>query len=117
MKNEIKELLETYNLTVEQYEEARYNMNGDINGATYFLNKKCDEASEEMYCSVLYFDSDDGVAELTSDSEIFSEKGFIIKLIDCNYCDILFEDMKSIINIFEDFETTAHEIIRSIYER
>ena len=36
----IKELLETYNLTVEQYKEARYNMNGDINGATYFLNKK-----------------------------------------------------------------------------
>tara|TARA_R100001463_G_scaffold78473_1_gene132759 strand:- start:224 stop:568 length:345 start_codon:yes stop_codon:yes gene_type:complete len=109
MKDEIKELLEKYNLTVEQYKEARYNMNG----ANYFLSKQCDEESEEMWCSVLYFDSDDGVAELTSGSEIFSEEGFIIKLIDCGYCDILFEDMKSIIDIFEDFEKTAHEIIWS----
>ena len=84
---------EKFNLTEDEYWECRQNMHTP----SYHL-------SELEECSVLYFDSDDGVALISANSEIFDADGFKIELIDCKYCDIKLTDMIEIIHLFEEFE-------------
>lgn len=89
---------EKFNLTEDEYWECRQNMHTP----SYHLYEKLEEEQEE--CSVLYFDSDDGVALITNYCDIFDGDGFKIELIDCNYCDIKKLDMVEIIHILEEFE-------------
>ena len=83
-----------FGLTENEYWERRQNMNE----ASYHLHKTFNE--EEVNTSVLYFDSDDGVALISAYCEVFDDEGFQIKLIDCEYCDIHFYHMQEIIDIF-----------------
>ena len=92
---------EKFNLTEDEYWECRQNMHTP----SYHLYEKLEEEQEE--CSVLYFDSDDGVALISANSEIFDADGFKIELIDCKYCDIKLTDMIEIIRLFEEFEETT----------
>lgn len=108
----IKELLNKFKLTEKEYEHARYNMAK----SSYFIHEELSD-SEIMECSILYFDSDDGVALLKADAEIFAEDGFSIELIDCRYCDIRYQDMRDIIDIFEDYEIQASALIVEELER
>jgi len=85
---------EKFNLTEDEYWECRQNMHTP----SYHLYEKLEEEHEE--CSVLYFDSDDGVALISAYSEVFDDEGFKIELIDCRYCDINFYHMQEIIDIF-----------------
>jgi len=112
MSNKIKELLNKFNLTEEEYEEARYN----LTTSSYYIYKEI-EFSDVLECSILYFDSDDGVAIIKATAEIFEEEGFSIELIDCKYCDIRYEDMKEIINICENFEILADKLIQKEIEK
>ena len=87
---------EKFNLTEDEYWECRQNMHTP----SYHLYEKLEEEQEE--CSVLYFDSDDGVALISSSCEMF-EAGLSVRLIDCRYCDIETEDMSVILSSIEDF--------------
>jgi hypothetical protein len=89
---------EKFDLTEDEYWECRQNMHR----SSYHTYKNFDEEMEE--CCVLYFDSDDGVALISANSEIFQFDGFKVELIDCNYCDIKLTDMIEIIHLFEEFE-------------
>ena len=85
---------ENFGLTKEKYWERRQNMSE----ASYHLHQTFNE--DEGNSSLLYFDSDDGVALISAYSEIFDDEGFKIELIDCRYCDINFYHMQEIIDIF-----------------
>ena len=83
-----------YPVTEDEYWERRQNMNE----ASYHLHQTFNE--DEGDSSLLYFDSDDGVALISAYCEVFDDEGFQIKLIDCQYCDIHFYHMQEIIDIF-----------------
>jgi hypothetical protein len=89
---------EKFGLTEDKYNECRYNLSRE----SFHVYKNFEEEQEE--CSVLYFDSDDGVALISAFCEIFEADGFKIELIDCKYCDIKMTDMIEIIYMFEEFE-------------
>ena len=40
---------------------------------------------------------------------MFDSDGFNITLIDCNYCDIGYDDMLDIIQLFKDFDEATEE--------
>ena len=46
--------------------------------------------------NAVYTDGDDGVMLFEGYSEIFSEHGASVRLLDCNYCDIPFDHMHDI---------------------
>ena len=94
---------EKFGLTEDKYNECRYNLSRE----SFHVYKNFEEEQEE--CSVLYFDSDDGVALITTDCEVFEDDGFKLELIDCRYCDIKKLDMVEIIHILEEFEKKANE--------
>ena len=102
----VKELLDKFKLTEKEYAHARYNMSRE----SYFVHEEL-SYSDIIECSILYFDSDDGVALLKATAEVFSEDGFSIELIDCRYCDIRYQDMRDIIDIFESYEIKANALI------
>ena len=83
-----------FGLTADEYDKCRFN----LYIPSYHIYK------DENEFSVLYFDSDDGVALITNYCDIFDGDGFKIELIDCNYCDIKKLDMVEIIHILEEFE-------------
>jgi len=92
----MEELLKQFKLSKEQYHDIRTNMQfedflfiRDINGET-------------VECSALYFDSDDGVALIKHDCQVFEEEGFSIELIDCKYCDIKYKHMQEIMLLIKD---------------
>ena len=89
---------EDFGLTEDEYWKCRQNMNE----ASYHLHQTFNE--DDGKSSLLYFDSDDGVALITNYCDIFDGDGFKIELIDCNYCDIKKLDMVEIIHILEEFE-------------
>ena len=68
------------------------------------------EDEESGTLNAVYTDGDDGVMLFTGYSEIFSEHGASVRLLDCNYCDILFDHMHDIMRELkecynsEDFE-------------
>ncbi len=92
----LKELLKKFKLSKEEYYEIRRNLNFED-----FLFVR-DLNGEILECSALYFDSDDGVAFIKHDCQVFDEAGFSIELIDCNYCDIKYSHMKEIMLLFKD---------------
>ena len=96
---------EKFGLTEDKYNECRYNLSRE----SFHVYKNFDEEQEE--CSVLYFDSDDGVALISAYCEVFDEDGFKIELIDCSYCDIKMTDMIEIIYMFEEFNDKVNENI------
>ena len=85
---------ERFGLTADEYDKCRFN----LYLPSYHIYK------DENEFSVLYFDSDDGIALFSSNNEMFEGTGFQMKLIDCNYCDIPFSYMIDIIEIFKEFE-------------
>lgn len=90
-----EEAMKLFDLTLDEYEEYRFN----IIQTRILLN----EHIAENECSILYFDGDDGLAYITNYSDVHDD-GFSISLIDCNYCEISYSEMKKIIGIFEDFK-------------
>ena len=103
---EINKEYEKFGLTEDEYHECRYN----LSRASFHVYKN--EEDEDQYeCSVLYFDSDDGVALISAYCEVFDEDGFKIELIDCSYCDIKMTDMIEIIYMFEEFNDKVNENI------
>ena len=99
MSKELSFNYERFGLTEVDYHECRYNMERE----SYHVYK------DEWECSVLYFDSDDGVALITTDCEVFEDDGFKLELIDCRYCDIKKLDMVEIIHILEEFDEEYDE--------
>ena len=83
---------ERFGLTADEYDKCRFN----LYLPSYHIYK------DENEFSVLYFDSDDGVALISSSCEMF-EEGLSIRLIDCQYCDIETKDMSVILSSIEDF--------------
>ena len=92
-----------FGLTKEEYWECRQNMHSP----SFHTNTGYDFLGE--CCSILYFDSDDGIALFSSCVDMFEGEGFQMKLIDCNYCDIPFSYMIDIIEIFKEFEEEIKE--------
>lgn len=90
------ELLKQFKLSKEQYYELRTNMQYE----DFLLVRDINDETAE--CSVLYFDSDGGVALIKHDCQVFDEAGFSIELIDCKYCDIKYEHMKEIMLLIKD---------------
>ena len=93
---------EDFGLTKEEYWECRQNMHTPSFHTEIVF-------SEEDWCNVLYFDSDDGIALFSSCVDMFEGTGFQMKLIDCNYCDIQYSDMIKILEIFKGFEEVYKE--------
>lgn len=92
----MEELLKQFKLSKEQYHDIRTNMQFED-----FLFVR-DLNGEILECSALYFDSDDGVALIKHDCQVFDESGFSIELIDCNYCDIKYKHMQEIMLLIKD---------------
>tara|TARA_R110000822_G_scaffold77976_1_gene186822 strand:- start:102 stop:410 length:309 start_codon:yes stop_codon:yes gene_type:complete len=101
----IKEMCKEFNITEDKY----YEYNSNMRTPRFLVNKISDE--DEDYCSILYFDSDGGVAFLSNSTDMFSEGAFQLKLIDCNYCDIPFSKMKEMISVIEKFEIECMETV------
>ena len=87
-----------FGLTEEEYWECRQNMHRPS------FHKDIGYDFTGDWCSILYFDSDEGIALFSSSNDMFEGTGFQMKLIDCNYCDIPFSYMIDIIEIFKEFE-------------
>ena len=101
----IKEMCKEFNITEDEF----YEYNSDMSTPRFLVNKVSNE--DEDYWSILYFDSDGGVAFLGNSTEMFSGGAFQLKLIDCNYCDIPFSKMEEMIAVIERFEIECTEIV------
>ena len=103
---QVKDILKEFNLTEDEYKDLRYSMFEE----SFLVSRSLHE--DNLYCWILYFDSDEGCCVIKHDSEVFAEEGFSIELIDCRYCDISYKDMKEIIEICEDFEIEAQKVLK-----
>lgn len=78
----------------EEYQKWRVSFMPDV----MYKHTSIEEEGHVTYLlDCLYTDGDDGVMEFTSTSEVFDEEGVSIQLLDCNYCDISFKEMSSIV--------------------
>lgn len=79
----------------EEYQKWRVSFIPDV---MYKHTSMKDEEGDVTYLlDCVYTDGDDGVMEFTSMSEVFEGEGVSIQLLDCNYCDISFKEMSSIV--------------------
>lgn len=102
----VRHILKEFNLTEDEYKDLRYNMSEE----SFLVSRSLHE--DNLYCRILYFDSDEGCCVIKHYAEVFAEEGFSIELIDCRYCDISYKDMKEIIAICEDFEIEAQKVLK-----
>ena len=75
----------------------------------YSLGKNCDCKGcstsihvSESNLAVLYFDNDEGGVLFSTVNDNFEEHGFCIKLLDCSYCDIPFDNMAYIVGVLKN---------------
>lgn len=102
-------IFKEFDMSEKEYHHARYN----LTTPSYVISQDIHEDSLE--CKVLYFDSDDGVALIRHFCEVFDSDGFNITLIDCNYCDIGYDDMLDIIQLFKDFDEATEEEMELVW--
>ena len=60
--------------------------------------------------SFLYLDADDGAMLFKTANDIFEENGFSVKLVDCNTCDISFDDMMYIVHLLLDVQEANTDV-------
>jgi len=86
----------------EEYQRWRVSF---MSAITYKHKSIEEEGHVTHLLDCLYTDGDDGVMEFTSMCDVFDEEGVSIQLLDCNYCDISFKEMSSIVRKLKKFNS------------
>lgn len=96
-------LLDSFNMTLQDFYLAK---TADANPSfDYSCSWYAYYDAESLVFSILFFDGDEGVALFTTNSEMFSEKGFKVSILG-GWCEMPYDFMSEFIDILDEYEET-----------